>query len=446
MAKKYTDDNGDIDYSALLSDAMSSGADASTVQGLLDKRVDKATGTPGLEQYAYDKTYGAAMDYINSQSKKPSYTAPSAPSGGGYSGSYSSQIDDLLDEILNRKDFTYDATKDPLYQQYSQQYQREGQRASENTLADVASQSGGMSSYAVTAANQAGNYYASKQADMIPQLYEAAYQKYLGEIDGKVRDLGLLNQMDATQYGRYRDTMSDWRADRDFSYGKYRDEVGDQRWDKEFDYNAGRDEINDGRYDKEQQYQKDRETALALANAGSFGALSQLWGLDEGQTQALIDDYAQQKSLTNGEAARNLADWYAQYGDFGKLKEQGVNVNLSALGGGSKGGNSGGGKDGDKSSYSPKLTAAQARAAIEAGSRSPSVLADYEYWYGEQYQEQYSTKNAASEGQFNGYRQNLMGYRTDNGRAVKIQELIDGGKISEAQAVELFNYFKIPLE
>lgn len=180
-----------------------------------------------------------------------SYDTP-APTWSG--SQYDSRIDDLLNQILNREGFSYNAEQDDLYQQYKATYNREGARAMDDTLAAAASQAGGMNSYAVTAANQANNYYAAQVADKIPDLYQLAYEMYLNDIDGKVRDLGLLNDMDQTQYNRYRDTMADWRDDRDFAYGIYRDDMGDYQWDKSFNYDAYRDLVGDLQTDKEWAY------------------------------------------------------------------------------------------------------------------------------------------------------------------------------------------------
>lgn len=154
------------------------------------------------------------------------------------------RINELLSQILNREDFSYDVANDPLYQQYRQMYQREGDRAMRDTLAEVATGAGGMNSYAVTAAQQANNYYNSQLNDKIPELYQLAYQMYLQDKESMVQDLGLLQDMDATQYSRYRDTMNDWYNDRNFAYGMYRDDVGDAQRNKSFDYNSMRDSLN----------------------------------------------------------------------------------------------------------------------------------------------------------------------------------------------------------
>ena len=148
------------------------------------------------------------------------------------------RIDQKLNEILNRDDFSYDVTDDPLYDQYAQMYQREGDRAMRNTLAEAASGAGGMNSYAITAAMQANNYYNSQLNDKIPELYQLAYDMYLKEKESQIQDLGILQDMDATQYNRYRDTMNDWQNDKTFAYGMYNDAVNQGQWKTNLDYNT----------------------------------------------------------------------------------------------------------------------------------------------------------------------------------------------------------------
>lgn len=177
-----------------------------------------------------------------------------------YEDPYAGQMDELLGQILNRDKFRYNAQDDPLYQQYLEQYLREGERSMQDTLGAVSARTGGLaSSWAQTAAQEANDYYASQAADKIPELYQLAYDMYLKDLDGKVQDLGLLQNMSNRQYDRYRDTMSDWQNDRAFAYNKYRDQVGDSQWSQNFNYQAGRDKVNDQRYDTEWNYQVDRD-------------------------------------------------------------------------------------------------------------------------------------------------------------------------------------------
>lgn len=196
--------------------------------------------------------------YIPSQTPQfDQWTYAQAPT---YEDPYAGQMDELLGQILNRDKFRYNAQDDPLYQQYLEQYLREGERSMQDTLGAVSARTGGLaSSWAQTAAQEANDYYASQAADKIPELYQLAYDMYLKDLDGKVQDLGLLQNMSNRQYDRYRDTMSDWQNDRAFAYNKYRDQVGDSQWSQNFNYQAGRDKVNDQRYDTEWNYQVDRD-------------------------------------------------------------------------------------------------------------------------------------------------------------------------------------------
>lgn len=225
------------DLGMLGTQQMNAGLDPLLVLSTANARRNKAATTPGLEQYANDALYNQMMQYVTRGQQQgyiddwaeenPQPTAPKQDP----------RIDALLNQILNRDDFSYDVANDPLYQQYAQMYQREGDRAMRDTLAEVAAGAGGMNSYAITAAMQANNYYNSQLNDKIPELYKLAYDMYLNDKESKVQDLGILQNMDALQYDRYRDTMNDWRADKNFAYGMHRDAVADSQWQTSLDHN-----------------------------------------------------------------------------------------------------------------------------------------------------------------------------------------------------------------
>jgi len=60
----YAGNLDSTDYSIILQQQMSGGADANTVRDTLDKRVSKANSAKNLKQYAYDDKYKQAMEYI----------------------------------------------------------------------------------------------------------------------------------------------------------------------------------------------------------------------------------------------------------------------------------------------------------------------------------------------------------------------------------------------
>ena len=269
------------DYGTLGQLQMEAGLGWKDVLTTYNARQNKALTTEGLEQYANDDIQDAMMQYILEAQKKDniknaqtagnewynSFTQGNAQPT--YTSKYDPQIEALLKQILTRDDFSYNAKTDPLYKQYEAMYNREGDRAVRNTMAEAAANAGGMNSFAVTAAQQQANYYASQLNDKIPELYQLAYQMYLQDKESDVQDLGLLQNMDATQYNRYRDTMEDWKSDRNFAYGIYQDAVNQGEWQTEFDntnYWKDKNFVNDNYWaDKEytdKQEQQNQEKAL----------------------------------------------------------------------------------------------------------------------------------------------------------------------------------------
>lgn len=279
---------------------------------------------------SFDKNSGT----WNGVAEFPAFSYENAPE---YTSQWDQIIKDLAGGILGREDFEYDYTEDPNYQQYRDAYTREGERAMVDTLGEVAARTGGMaSSYATSAANQANNYYMSALADKIPELRQMAYEAYLQGVQGQRDDLSMLLGLESMDYEKYLNSLGQWNTDRNFDYGIWRDQVNDERYEQETDYS------------------KQLAAAELMASVGDFSGYASIWGLTEDQTKLLVNSFAQQQSTSQQQAARELADWYAQYGDFSKLKELGVDTSyldfmqkmdyLSAYGGGSSGGSGSGGR------------------------------------------------------------------------------------------------------
>lgn len=254
-----------VDYTTKIRTAMNNGESAGTVEKLWNQRQTHVDRNPRLEDYRWDG-YEDVLQYVHKNTpaeKTQTYGNFNYGTAPTYYDDYKARTDELLYNILNRPAFSYDAESDPLYQQYKTQYQREGERSMKNTLGEVSARTGGLaSSYAVAAAQDANNYYNAQLADKIPELQQLAYSMYLDEGNTDRQNLGLLQDMSNTAYGRYRDTLGDWYSNRDFSYNTYRDEIADDRYDTEWEYNLGRDALADQRYDTEWEYNVGRD-ALA---------------------------------------------------------------------------------------------------------------------------------------------------------------------------------------
>ena len=159
-----------------------------------------------------------------------------------YTDAYADRIGKLLAELEDRETFSYDPETDPLYQQYREQYRRESSRAAEDTLAAAAAHAGGMNSYAVTAAQQAGDYYNARLMERIPELAQLAYEMYLDDYSRDVDRLERLQAQETEEYGRWQDALSDWYARMEDAYQRHRDTVADSKWQADFDARYGAEE------------------------------------------------------------------------------------------------------------------------------------------------------------------------------------------------------------
>ena len=283
-----------------------------------------------------------------------------------YNNRYDDTIQDLIQGILNREDFSYDPATDPLYQNYRKQYTREGQRATADTLGAAAAASGGIpSSYATTAAAQAGNYYAAQMTDKIPELYQLAYNQYLNDYNMQLSDLGVVQGAEQSDYDKYLNELNQYNTDRAFDYNawldeynmtkdqlqtaqgleqldytKYLNELQQFNTDREFNYGQLLDEIDSQTMERQEAV----DNALRAAEFGDYSFLQDM-GIDTSNNPA---DFERQYTL---------ALLAAEYGDFSGLEALGItpsaqnlasfnrtasgSTSRSSSGGGSSGGSSG---------------------------------------------------------------------------------------------------------
>lgn len=264
-----------------------------------------------------------------------------------YNNRYDPTIQDLLNQIVNREAFSYDPETDPLYSQYRKQYAREGQRATADALGAAAAASGGIpSSYAATAAGQAGDYYAARMTDKIPELQQLAYNQYMNDHSMKLSDLNAVQGAEQSDYMKFLNELGQYNTDRSFDYGVWSD--AQDRAANDLQTAIGLEQLDYQKYrDQLSQYNTDRSFNYAQL-LDEIGQQTQLRGeaLDKAQLAAGYGDY----SFLNGmgiNTDNNSADWErqynlavlgAQYGDYSGLRKLGVNPNMAMLAGGSSGG------------------------------------------------------------------------------------------------------------
>lgn len=219
-----------------------------------------------------------------------------------YENAFAQQQKDLLDRILNREDFSWSKETDPQWSSYKKSYLREGDRATANALAQASAASGGRpSSYAVNAATQAGDYYATKLNDVIPTLYQQAYERYLDEYNMKLKDLNAVNQQEQLDYAKYLDRLGQFNTDRGFAYQNYADDY--DRLRSQLADVQGQDQIDYARYLDEASRRQTAQDSIRsqvdaiLAAGGSPSAnLVSESGYSSEYVKALEDAYRKQEA------------------------------------------------------------------------------------------------------------------------------------------------------
>lgn len=180
-----------------------------------------ADGSSYISTGKYAPKIDETLDKIGSFKQFEYGSAPS------YENRFQQKQQELLDAALNRDPFSWSKETDPQYSSYKKTYLREGERATADALAKASAASGGRpSSFAVNAATQAGDYYATKLSDVIPTLYQQAYERYLKDYQMKLSDLNAVNQQEQLDYAKYLDRLNQFNTDRTFDYNNYLGEYG----------------------------------------------------------------------------------------------------------------------------------------------------------------------------------------------------------------------------
>lgn len=172
-----------------------------------DKDLIKKYRIKNLETQKNLPAYVKSSAVVNAEKayKEWKNSMPTAPKD-----TYSEKINTLLDTISGRE-FTYDHTTDPTYIARENEYKRQGRLAMEDTLGVSTAKTGGYSnSYAVSAANQAYNNYVAQIGDVIPELYEAAYNRYRDETEDLYDRAELLMTLSDKEWERYGDILDSY--------------------------------------------------------------------------------------------------------------------------------------------------------------------------------------------------------------------------------------------
>ncbi len=237
---------------------------------------------PKAPSYKYDPS--GDQQYQDALKRLQTAESTKAPE---YQATYDQQLKDLYDKIINRKDFSYDVNSDALYNQYKDQYVTLGKQAMQDTLGQAAALTGGYdSTYAQGAAQQQYDAYLQRLGDVVPDLYDKAYNRYQQEGTDMMQQYQMLGGLRDTEYNRYQD-----------DYNRYMDSL-QQLQQREGDlYNRGYTQWQNEQemsYERQQDaYQKAVNLITTLGYMPSAEELAAA-GMSQNEAQRWLAYYQQQ--------------------------------------------------------------------------------------------------------------------------------------------------------
>lgn len=217
------------DYAALMGKAAASGDYTSAAR--YEKQRNAKIKGEGLdyETSDYYSKYLPENRYTYDPSKNDAYQRAN------------DQATAIYDKIMNRGEFSYDVNKDKLYQQYRDLYAQMGRSAMEDTMGRAAALTGGYgSTYSQNAGQQAYNAYLQKLNEVVPELYNAAYNRYNQEGQNLMNLYTMArNNADSAyerDYNQWYNRLQLERSDEDTTYNRQQTEENRRLTQEETDY------------------------------------------------------------------------------------------------------------------------------------------------------------------------------------------------------------------
>lgn len=304
---------------------------------------------------SYD-TYTDPQSVIDLRNKKNTYETTANPGTWDTETEYQ-PVQDAYNDWKNRKAFSYDLNGDALYQQYKDKYINQGRLAMADTMGQASAMTGGYgSSYAVTAGNQAYQSHLQNLNDIVPQLYQMAYERYNQEGEDLKTNYSMLSNMYSTRYGEHRDKVSDYNTTLDRLATEYNNERNFQygTWDADRNYyqtayqNAYARDYGQHTDEQNRLYTEYRDsvadelaskTATSGGGGGSDPLSAEAWGKVFDTASGIYDDHGKAGLITylNGlvndghispEEAQSMLDMLDPVTTMGTKANTGGNKNL----------------------------------------------------------------------------------------------------------------------
>lgn len=294
-----------------------------------------------------------------------------------FQSQYSSDIQNIINSIKNREQFkTDDVFQSDLYTTMREQAIQNGQKSMRDTMGSAQAATGGYgSTYAQAAGQQAYDNALAHFNNTTLDIYDRVYNQYLQEGQELYNQLNMYNNQDSINYNRYRDTVADYQADRNYYAGRYdsswnqdmsqyqqdqamrqwaenyayqktQDALAQQNWQTQFDYQKQQDALAQQNWQAQFDYQKQQDAqqlALAYARARSSGSGSsrkskKSSGSTTKAAEETNDGYAPIAAGVLSKVKQNkwnntqAYEYVMQLGDEGRINQNQVDGILKAAG------------------------------------------------------------------------------------------------------------------
>ena len=246
-------------------------------------------------------------DYVKGESvlaAENALNAHIANKPGEYQSQWQSQLDNLMNSIMNRDKFSYDLNGDALYQQYKDKYIQQGKLAMGDAIGQASAMTGGYgNSYAQSVGQQQYQAQLNNLNDIVPELYQMALDKYKMEGQDLYNQYGLLMDRENSDYGRYRDTVSDFLTERDYLTGRVDSETS-------FDYGKYMDDKNFKHTLNQEEYARLLD-ALGIAQSDYYDGANMFYNEQSNKNSLLGQQFSDEMNLWNADTNQKWTEWEA---------------------------------------------------------------------------------------------------------------------------------------
>ena len=295
-------------------------------------------------------TYREPESVTNARDRRDTYEANNNPGAWDADGAMWNEVTAAQDDWKNREAFSYDVNGDALYQQYKDKYINQGRLAMADTIGQASAMTGGYgSSYATTAGSQAYQSHLQSLNDIVPQLYQMAYDRYTQEGQDLKDAYSMVYNNYQTKYGEHRDSVSDYNTnlsrldslyndERTYQYGvfdsnrTYSHNAYYDAYNKAYQahtdeqnrlYQEERDRVADAQWQASYNLQKEAASKASYTEKYegiSFEDSETLQGLYEDEDWDAIDRFIGSLAVSS-KTRKELQDlWLPE--DYGKLKDE----------------------------------------------------------------------------------------------------------------------------